>query len=79
VDDAARCKELGAEAHKHKELQRATKLYERALYHVDFDEATWALEVLQYAHGNISLHDDLNSSWKNITMLSMPSDFQVHV
>ncbi|CAK4681346.1 hypothetical protein LEN26_017290 [Aphanomyces euteiches] len=46
VEDAQRCKELGAAAHKANERNRAVQCYERALYHVDFDEGTWAFELL---------------------------------
>ncbi|RHY35585.1 hypothetical protein DYB25_004602 [Aphanomyces astaci] len=46
VEDAQQCKELGAAAHKADERNRAIQFYERALYHVDFDEGTWAFELL---------------------------------
>ncbi|KAF0684892.1 Aste57867_23136 [Aphanomyces stellatus] len=46
VEDAKQCKELGADAHKASERNRALQFYERALYHVDFDEGTWAFEFL---------------------------------
>lgn len=45
VESAAKCRDRGSDAFKHKNIARAVKWYERALYHVDFDEGTWHFEV----------------------------------
>ncbi|OQS01591.1 hypothetical protein ACHHYP_00604 [Achlya hypogyna] len=46
VETAAACKEAGATAQKAGDRATAVECYERALYHVDFDEGTWAFELL---------------------------------
>ncbi|KAF0693440.1 Aste57867_15604 [Aphanomyces stellatus] len=44
VGDARLCKEIGTEAHKAGDKERAIKLYERALYHVAFPDNDWEYE-----------------------------------
>ncbi|OQR91618.1 hypothetical protein THRCLA_08932 [Thraustotheca clavata] len=46
VEDALQCKKLGAEAQKSREFVKAVEYYDRALYHVEFDEGTWSFELM---------------------------------
>ncbi|KDO20903.1 hypothetical protein SPRG_14134 [Saprolegnia parasitica CBS 223.65] len=46
VEMAAECKEAGATSQKTGDYAAAVRCYERALFHVEFDEGTWAFELL---------------------------------
>ncbi|EQC31838.1 hypothetical protein SDRG_10626 [Saprolegnia diclina VS20] len=46
VEMAAECKEAGATSQKAGDYAAAVRCYERALFHVEFDEGTWAFELL---------------------------------
>jgi FK506-binding protein 4/5 len=45
VENAASCRDRGSAEFKQKNIAKAVEWYERALYHVDFDEGTWHFEV----------------------------------
>lgn len=45
VERASKCREYGSNAFKTHNINKAIEWYERALYHVDFDEGTWHFEV----------------------------------
>lgn len=45
VERASMCRDRGSAQFKLKNIARAVEWYERALYHVDFDEGTWHFEV----------------------------------
>ncbi|KAF1318071.1 hypothetical protein FI667_g14351, partial [Globisporangium splendens] len=46
VENAASCRDRGSAEFKQKNTVKAIEWYERALYHVDFDEGTWHFEFL---------------------------------
>ncbi|RLN91537.1 hypothetical protein BBJ28_00015802 [Nothophytophthora sp. Chile5] len=45
IERAERCRERGSADFKSRRVARAIEWYERALFHVDFDEGTWHFEV----------------------------------
>lgn len=45
VERAALCRDRGSARFRLKDLAGAVGWYERALFHVDFDEGTWMFEV----------------------------------
>eukprot|EP00644_Phytophthora_capsici_P003777 jgi/Phyca11/6856/fgenesh1_pm.PHYCAscaffold_15_\ len=44
IDRADMCRQRGSEQFKAGDINKAVEWYERALYHVDFDEGTWHFE-----------------------------------
>ncbi|TMW55031.1 hypothetical protein Poli38472_013793 [Pythium oligandrum] len=46
VERAALCRDRGSAQFKLKNVEKAVEWYERALYHVDFDEGTWHFEFM---------------------------------
>lgn len=48
VERAALCRDRGSARFREKDLVGAIAWYERALFHVDFDEGTWHFEVAFY-------------------------------
>ncbi|GLE10715.1 hypothetical protein PINS_up022932 [Pythium insidiosum] len=46
VERAAKCRDRGSAQFKAKDVARAIQWYERALFHVDFDEGTWFFEFM---------------------------------
>ncbi|KAK1941416.1 Peptidyl-prolyl cis-trans isomerase FKBP4 [Phytophthora citrophthora] len=44
IERADMCRQRGSEQFKAGDINRAVEWYERALYHVDFDEGTWHFE-----------------------------------
>ncbi|KAG9402496.1 hypothetical protein AC1031_007109 [Aphanomyces cochlioides] len=53
VGDSRQCKEYGADAHKAKDFKRAIELYERALYHAEFDNLTWEHEFEEHHRNTV--------------------------
>nr|CCA17590.1 conserved hypothetical protein [Albugo laibachii Nc14] len=51
---AEECREFGNRSHKRKEDTQAIEWYERALYHLEFDEGSWLLELMDHHREQVS-------------------------
>lgn len=46
VSDAAACQKVGTQCYRDLAYEKAVECYDRALYHVDFEETSWMFELL---------------------------------